>query len=450
MSTTKDRTVYYNARGTSLRDDENGLVATNFGKIVNLQRTRTGESVPKWKDKIKNHQQATSLLVGTYTSIDLINPVQKGSISWHFDVGPGYVPGATRREESVHGNYCAVKQSSVSTNSNATWDSNVFGRAANRYLSEARKQVTRMSAPTFLGELKQTLRMLRRPMEAIGQSADRYYRELSKRKLAEQRQRRRKGLPELPKDSPKWEWLYAVPGLWLEYSFGWVPLMMDVEDALDALDSLTQKEMTVKISKGSQGAKLISQTLSSGSFPGCNRLRHGFSERIREHTLVRYRGDVLSQAATTYAEKGARWGFTPSEFLPTAWELLPWSFLVDYFVSIGDYLDSRFANTASLRWTCETVRRTRTSEMLMWVDKKASEGSIPGGGLPVCEPGSPSRSFLKRVTLQRTPGVIPAPAVTFNFIDQSSKHLANMSALLGMVGVNLHTQKPIGHFNFRR
>lgn len=452
MSFTKTRTVYYNARGFSYRQDENGYQPTSWGKVVTLTRTRAGNSVPKWKDLISNHQNATSVMNARYDSLD-VRGYANARIDWHFDVGTGYLPTGTRRFEVVRGDLAATSQSLLNTPNNAVWDSDVDGRAANRFLSEVRKQVTRMSAPTFLGELKQTLHMLRHPMESLARSADAYYRELLKRKQAEKRNRRRKGLKELPKDSPLWEYLYSAPGLWLEYSFGWVPLMMDVEDALDALDSLSQKEITVKVSKGAQGAKLISHTYPvSAGIPGCTRLKQRGSERIREHTLVRYRGDVISRAATTYAEKGARWGFTPSEFLPTAWELLPWSFLVDYFASIGDYLDSAFSDRTSLAWTCRTVKRTRTNERLSEIDKKASESSIPGSGLPVCiVEGDPARSFLKSAVVTRQPGVVPEPAIVFTFLDQSSKHLANMSALLGMFGSNLHSQKTDWtHFAFRR
>jgi len=441
---TKTHNVYYNARYHTT-DSLHNVNEGNKSVVLLLSRSRTGYGVPNWKTKIRNHQDATSTLTGTYDSLS-VSGRTKASIVYHWDSVNGW--GGNLQEESVVGDLAGYL-SSIGV-SNFTWDSSVQGKAANKFLSAVRETVTRMSAPTFLGELKQTLRMLRHPAEALGQSCERYYQELRKRKLKEQRSRRRKGLPELPKDSPKWEWLNAAPGLWLEHSFGWLPLMMDIESAFDALDSLTEKERVVHISRSAMGSSLRSQLVARGNLVnGVQRIRYTSTDIKREQTTYRYRGDVVAQAATTYADKGARWGFTASEFIPTAWELLPWSFLVDYFASIGQYLDAEFADTSALKWTAMTRRRVRTAVRQLYIDRSATLATFPAAAKASLIEGNPSQAIYKRTTVLRQAGAVAVPQVVFTFAEQSSRHLANMSALLGMFAVNLRSQNP-KRFNFRR
>ena len=49
---------------------------------------------------------------------------------------------------------------------------------------------------------------------------------------------------------------------------------------------------------------------------------------------------------------GASWG----DIIPTAWELIPYSFLVDYFTNIGDVLNSWSVRKGDIAWCNQTVR----------------------------------------------------------------------------------------------
>lgn len=445
-SHTKDKSTYLVGRQTVLVTLTPADVT--LSKIHQLTRTRTGQGVPDWRHKIENHQSATSPLVGIFDTVDVAGRTND-SLVYYYDKAKGW--GGDRQEEVVRGD-TSLYEMAPNVTSDATLDNSVDGKASNKFLSAARQLTTMMDGGTFLGELKQTLRMLRHPAEALSRSIDDYYKALSKRKRDEVRRRRRKGLPELPKDSPKWEWWKAIPDLWLEHSFGWVPLMMDIDDAFQALNSLTERQDVRHLSKAAQGSKLRAQssaTVGYGYGTGITRLKRDVTNRTSVQTTVRYRGDVVAQAATTFADKAARWGFTPSQFVPTAWELLPWSFLVDYFATIGDYLDASFTNTADLKWTCRTIRRKLITERLSQPNRSATL-DLPAAAKAAYSSNSYSYCRYTRVEVNRQPGVVPVPAVVFvDFQDQSSRHLANMSALFGSFCRNLHSQNPNPR-NFRR
>jgi len=44
-----------------------------------------------------------------------------------------------------------------------------------------------------------------------------------------------------------------------------------------------------------------------------------------------------------------------SQFVPSAWELLPWSFLFDYFSNIGDILEMSFTSLDNVKWINRTI-----------------------------------------------------------------------------------------------
>lgn len=49
-------------------------------------------------------------------------------------------------------------------------------------------------------------------------------------------------------------------------------------------------------------------------------------------------------------------GLLARDFLPTVWEVIPWSFVADYFVNIGDMVSAWSYGFQDLNWACETIR----------------------------------------------------------------------------------------------
>jgi len=398
---------------------------TTFKQIV-ATRTRSGERLPHWKRVIAEGGNATTPLSATWDSLESAIMTGSTSILWGND--PMYWHKSTINGDPLSNNrgpipcYAPIKSITSADN-----------RARAKFYKQLRSMAVQMSGPTFLGELGQTLHMLRRPAQALQDSLTGYLGALGKRKRSN------------PKD-----WTKAISGSWLEYSFGWVPLLNDCKDAYKAYNRLGEKPRTQVISVGAVDSfdriQEIAGTFLFGSAGyGDNVVITSKNATFTEQVSVRYKGSVSAQAETTKWDNLALFGFTPSEFIPTAWELLPWSFLVDYFTNIGDILSAAVTDTSRVKFVNKTVRATTDYQATYEMDLKAMIALIGGG---TGQGGSnPVLVRTRRKTVTRSAGVgISLPTFQVD-LDLRSGQLGNIAALLGQSQA-LHPQsvKPNRHW----
>lgn len=422
--TTKRNDIYVTARYFARRkgwQDTSKL----YSKSVLLSRSRTGTSVEHWKDKIRQHQDASSALSGTYQSLE--DTAASMQCVYRVDgTGALSATGKNRVTETVNG-YLSSYLGNFRTPSFA-WSSVADGRARNKFLSNVRKEQTKMQGAVFLKEIDQTWHMLHRPASALWQHIGAYY-------AALKRAKRRSPLG----------WYTAIPSLWLEYSFGWRPLMMDIDDAFDALNSLTELDSVHRVTGSGKDERLVEQTTGSNTYqPECARLAYKWRAASTEQETVKYVGGVRFQATTTFADKAAQWGFTPAEFLPSAWEILPWSFLVDYFVTIGDYLDASFANTSNIVWCVKTSRKMTERKLVLTPDRSNTQSLCGVGYVSSYGQTSVSKYRWRTVSRQVVNGNSITPALYVKWSGPTSGQFANISALFGQASTNLHSQRYSG------
>jgi len=118
----------------------------------------------------------------------------------------------------------------------------------------------------------------------------------------------------------------AVSNNWLALQYGWLPLLGDVKSAAEALASYMSEPLYRTYKANSNTLNRFSM---SSPQAGC---------RFRQKSIERVQWGVKFKEGTS-PPWTASWGLENPENL--AWELLPWSFVVDWFMPIGDYLSAR-------------------------------------------------------------------------------------------------------------
>lgn len=121
-----------------------------------------------------------------------------------------------------------------------------------------------------------------------------------------------------------------VGDLFLQYEFAWKPLIMDIQDALDATAE-TEKHLAgghVRV-----GYKFDAESKGYGGRASGDELELTAVASIRGHQKIYWRVDNIALAAMSQIQS-----------LPeTLWDAMPYSFVVDWFISVGEYLELRNA-----------------------------------------------------------------------------------------------------------
>lgn len=115
----------------------------------------------------------------------------------------------------------------------------------------------------------------------------------------------------------------TASNMWLEFQFGWLPLMNDIFTASEAVKKAFSRDTFFKVyasSKGTRSPDLFTYFRMDGTITaGC---------------------EVGITMKVTDASKSAMSSLGLANPLDTAWQLLPNSFVVDWFISVGDFLSA--------------------------------------------------------------------------------------------------------------
>lgn len=125
---------------------------------------------------------------------------------------------------------------------------------------------------------------------------------------------------------------------WLEMQYGWKPLLQDVHGAMRSLAYYMNNEADNLVRSISASASSVSETQTPITDPRVHQTSIGeFYEYTKTHVRIgiRYR---VGNATTQFLSQT---GFTNP--LNLAWEVLPFSFVADWFLPVGPYLQALHA-----------------------------------------------------------------------------------------------------------
>jgi len=131
----------------------------------------------------------------------------------------------------------------------------------------------------------------------------------------------------------------AFGNLWLEYVYGWRPLVSDIYSAMNVFTK-PPPDLTVGSVTGSVVGAVNDTVKVTGDPWFAQTTTRNYIQRNRLHV---YYGMADSDIAL-FTKNFSRIGLTNP--LELAWEILPYSFVIDWFLPIGNYLatlDASFA-----------------------------------------------------------------------------------------------------------
>jgi len=202
---------------------------------------------------------------------------------------------------------------------------------------------------------------------------------------------------------------YDLSGRWLELQYGWIPLVHDVFAAMDAFDRLNNRRISHVITAGTFRSQNV-LVPPSGSYSWEWSYQTTLKQRIWYDWVV---DEDFSAPVSLGLEDPAG----------IVWEVLPYSFVVDWFLPISAYLDA-----------LNTLPRLKGRWMITRVKTVTGKSGVvtPQTWMKFY---SGCKSTRKQVTVQRTVGTgfraldIPLPNLKPLGAALSPLHLTNAAAL---------------------
>lgn len=317
---------------------------------VSCSRERHGTTNPNWRETIRRGGDAT-------TSFDAEQNSYYPDRGFFCSASVTIVSNTTGIALGTQGDTFSgawMRFSSIANPSSLN-ETEANNQALKYFVERANETQRSMQGIVTLGELGETLRMIRNPAKALRKGLDRYLDTAKSR--VDKAVRSKSSKPNRSSKTRKQSIRETLSDTWLENAFGWQPLLSEIDAGAKALAKLNYHVYPPIERIGASGR---TGTITEGSGSSFSGGACGWTSRERTtlEVQVRYKGGVKCTSPNASAVK--EFGFTPRDFIPSVWELIPWSFVADYFTNIGDILNGFSYNTASFAWRCKTVRKIAT------------------------------------------------------------------------------------------
>lgn len=297
-----------------------GQTSTADQKVV-LVNWREGNENPKWKQIIADGGNATTVLNAYSQSYESFN----GSWAGYEDNYAGSSSTQQGIQTIVLPTWAPTKDLISQVEAGATTKAY---QVINRLLSELQGQI-------FLGELRETIRLLRNPLAQSKKTFDAFF---------------AKGKGKAGDEFAK---------SWLEFQFGIKPLLSDVDTIMGLINDKVERTRRNTFRVYDE-ADDFSTSISIGQYDVS-----GFNQHVttdlswKAQKIIRFA--VTQQYLDMANERKTDWRrqFDDISAVPiTAWELTPFSFLLDYFVNISDIIQAAVTSTAGVSYYSNSLIKT--------------------------------------------------------------------------------------------
>lgn len=275
-----------------------------------------GSDVPNWRSLIRSGSSA----MGSVTAYFSETKGSSGNLE-HTQVYPEFAPELHYRsvKHSAQGQFMTLPDITY-----ASQLEEAVNQAKSRFVSRANEALSPFQAMTFLGELLETIEMVLNPARSLKRGITSYLETLRKSRRGFSKASRKR----------KEEF---IGGTWLEYSFGWAPFISDIDSGMKALAAyVTGRPPRIEIRAGGKAQQYVA---TAGASFGFGPVTFSYDYDYVDETKCEYYGAVDLPSGSD-ATSLHLFGWRPDLIVPTIWNLIPGSFLVDYFANIGTIIEA--------------------------------------------------------------------------------------------------------------
>lgn len=236
------------------------------------------------------------------------------------------------------------------------------------------------------------------------------------------RQRSRKGLSSVSSSE------YAA-NMWLELNFGWIPIIEDIYNIIDIINGSLNSEGDGILSFSGYGELEVPAATCNVQISARKETVFGSSEHFQASFSgklgLRYTSHATYRVNTDVISVLAQLGLTNP--LEVAWELVPYSFVIDWFLPIGDWISSLSADAG-----LELIQYTESCKLTM-------DGSVAGDLLDPDGSNPPLvtsydvpfklRQFRRSLTGDSEIPPMPLPQLNFQELLQPWKIVTSLALL---------------------
>lgn len=172
----------------------------------------------------------------------------------------------------------------------------------------------------------------------------------------------------------------TLTDFWLQVRYGFLPLYLSVMDVIHGMTKPVDKPL---IYTGSSFVEEKGETVHSVTTGG------KFYATTRTSSV--YRANCTLYVTQKRDEQP--FGFGPYDMLLAAWEKVPLSFVVDWFIGIGSWLKAWRPGGVEVKWSTVTVVQDHVATVI----SGASQGTYPGAKW-YSDILTKRRSFVDRIT----------------------------------------------------
>lgn len=391
---------------------------TSEVRLINISLTKTSTSLPKWREIIAAGGNATTAFSLTARTVDAMSYPMMQLTYRHRN--NAFSPFELKQQfDSSFANQWY--SGSIATHFSGVTDQKAQDRATQLLYKKIRQARQQLQGGVILGEIDKTAKLLLGTARGLKQGVWNY---LSTAVGI----RRGKGRPSAKRK--------AIANSYLQATFGWQPLINDCEDLAKTLGRLCYENDRVRFRVAAGSEVVTSQTFRQIQFAS---LFGNITTIEKTSTNVYYKGFLRSMPYEIGSPPLERIismsGFDLRSFIPTMWELVPYSFLVDYFTNIGDCLAAFCTDTSIVKGLWRTSIKESTREYRVSMDEKASIANLKAtlgtdlSGPIICTKKDGLITFSLR-DVSRNVAEIPVMVPRLTGLDLPYRQFANIGALI--------------------